>query len=209
MDFSKSLTPTNLYQETTESLMGTQEDLKLHLDSQEETDLFISKLHEQILSSERSQANYENLIQTLYKKLNSALSENQKLFQTNQSLQSTLKSANLEFSQKLESIQLKSQQKIEKFKENLDFQVKSLNQSTVSAISSKLHMEYTILKKTLKTAYNEKLRKKQRKWAEKYQCLDNFYQESLRSIQLLHSHRLSDTSKAAESLLKKYLNPSI
>lgn len=208
MEPDKSLTPTYLLPETSESLMNTQEDLKLHLDTQDETELFISKLHEWVNNSQRTQENYENLIETLYKKLNTVISENKSLSDSNSRLQSSLKSLSQDYSQKLELTQKKCQEKILKYKETLNTQVKSLNQSTISAISAKLHTEYAILKKSAKTAYKEKLKKKQKKWVEKFQSLDNFYQESLRSIQLLHSHRLSDSAKQTESLLQKFLNPS-
>lgn len=208
MEPEKYLTPTCLLPETSESLMNTQEDLKLHLDTQEEIDSTLSKLRERLKNSERTQESCENLIETLYRKLNTVISENKSLSSSNKQLQSSLNSLSQEYHKTLELTQKNCQEKILKYKQSLNTQLKSLNHSTVSAISSKLHLEFALLKNSLKTAYKEKLKKKQKKWVEKFQNLDNFYQESLRSIQLLHSHRLSDSTQLTNSILQNFLKPS-
>jgi hypothetical protein len=200
MEISKNLEKIHL--DTQESLLATREDLKLHFDSQEETEQCMEKMQEQLENFQRAQGGYENLIQSLYHRLNQVLQENKE----NRSTIERLKEENL---------QLKSQNSkfFQSFQEK--YKEKSITKKTfssdmtqtISSISSKLHLEFSLLKMNLKQKYKKKIAEKRKKWVSKYKSLDIFYQESLQSLQLLHQHRLNDSNSKAESLIHNFFHP--
>ena len=200
--------------ETSESLMATREDLKLNIDEHEENEFKIEKMQEQIESFSRSQIAYENLIQNLYLKLNLVLQENK----SNLDIIQKLESKNKQLTQELLKLQsfssitkLAPAHKISKSKskENINDEVKSLSSQTISTISSKLHLEFHLLSQSLKQKYKSKIEQKKKFWIAKYQTLDNFYQESLQSMQLLHLHRLSESNQQSDRLIHSFLHPSM
>lgn len=203
-----------IHSETSESLMATREDLKLNFDEHEENEFKIEKMQEQIENFSRSQIAYENLIQNLYSKLNLALQENK----SNLELIQKLELKNEQLTQQLFKFQsfsssptITSEKKISKSKskESIHKEVKSLSSQTISTISSKLHLEFHLLSQSLKQKYKSKLKQKKKSWVAKYQSLDNFYQESLQSLQLLHLHRLTESNQQSDRLIHSFLHPSM
>jgi hypothetical protein len=151
-----------------------------------------------------TQNRYEDLIESLYKKIKCLNEEISSLSKENLDLNDKLIKDKLNYDLKLQKNQEKNEIKTKYKSDNIDFLLKDLNCKSVAIIAEKLHKEYENRKVKLKLRTEKEIKACKTHYEHLLQQKENQHQDLISSLKSYNSLKIQRLEKTTEMLFESF-----